>query len=66
MEDGVAGANVREKSVAETLTLAGALPQAGDVDHVQKSRDSAEKRNVQKKQVATRAVASGLSDLSGL
>jgi hypothetical protein len=41
MEDGVAGADVTEKGIAQSLSLRRSLHQAGYVDDVQEGRDFA-------------------------
>lgn len=41
MEDSVAGVDVREETVPQTLALGGAFDEASDVHHVQERRDFA-------------------------
>ena len=44
MEEGIAGSDMGEESVAKALAFGGALHEAGNVSHVQEGRNFAEKR----------------------
>ncbi len=44
MEEGIAGLDVRQESVAEALAFGGPLDEAGNVDDVQECRNFAENK----------------------
>ena len=48
MEDGITSLDVAEESVAQTLALRRPLDQTGDVGHVQKGRNLAANKNIEK------------------
>ena len=44
MEEGIAGSDVGEESVAKALAFGGTLHEAGNVSHVQEGRNFAKKK----------------------